>query len=108
MKHGYEMIVHWIRLPILLVSVVFLFKSVPESPWPKWLTLCAFPIYLIHGAVLVLGIGICRVCGMKDYLSHCSILFFVSFWAMAVVASIVVTSLMRRCRWLAMVAFGGR
>lgn len=107
-RQGFNAIVHYVELPILLLSVCFLFESIPNSPWPKWLTSCAFPIYLIHGAVLVIFVATCRAVGLKDYLSHCSIVFYVPFWAAAVGVSIAATLLLRKVRWLSSFAFGGR
>ena len=108
LRHGFEMVVHKIELPILLMSVYFLFKAVPDNPWPKWLTACAFPIYLIHGAVLILFVAACRAVGLKDYLLHCSAAFYILYWAAAVGVSIAATLLLRRIRWLSSIAFGGR
>ena len=108
LRHGFEMVVHKIELPLLLVSIYFLFEAMPDSPWPKWITSCSFPIYLIHGAVLILSMGVCRAVGIKDYLSHCSIVFYILYWVAAVGISIVVTLLFRKIKWLSVIAFGGR
>lgn len=107
-RQGLDAIVQRIELPTLLTSVYFLFEAIPDSPWPKWLTSCAFPIYLIHGAVLVIFVATCHAVGLKNYLSHCSIVFYVLFWGAAIGVSIVATLLLRRIRWLSLIAFGGR
>ena len=98
----------WFDLPIIFMSMFFLFEAIPDLPWPKWLTSCAFPIYLIHEAVLVLFVAASRAMGFKEYLSHCSLAFYMFYWAAAIAASIAVTLLMRKVRCLSIIAFGGR
>ena len=107
-QNGFDMIARGMELPVLLISVFFLFEAVPHSAWPNWLTSCAFPIYLVHGAILILFLAVCRALGLKDYLQHCSFWFYVLYWMVAIAVSIMITLLMRKVRWLAGVAFGGR
>ena len=107
-KHGFEMIVRALHLPILLTSIFFLFEAVPSMSWSKWLVSCAFPIYLIHGAVLVLFAALIRFLGLREYLSRCSLVFYLAYWGAVLGVSIVAALLFRKAKWLAALAFGGR
>jgi len=45
------------RLLSIAATVLFAWKAVPDTPWPKWFTSCAFPVYLLHCFVL----DVCRL-----------------------------------------------
>ncbi len=97
-----------VTLAIILASGFFLFLSVSESPWPKWLTSCAFPIYLIHGAVLVVFAAVSKAIGIKGYLSHCAFAFYVVYWASVTCVSVLLAMAIKRTKLLSSLAFGGR
>ncbi len=97
-----------LSLAIILASVFFSFQSMSDSPWPKKLTSCAFPIYLIHGAVLVVFAAVSKALGIKEYLARCSFAFYVVYWASATCMSILFAMTIKQSKWLATISFGGR
>ena len=107
-RQGLTLAVQAVDIPFVLVSVYFLFESIPSGCWSRKLTSCAFPIYLIHSLVLILFMALFRCIGLKEYLSHCTFLFFMFYYLLVLSVSIGVALLMRKVRGLAFVAFGGR
>lgn len=90
----------------LCFLAVAVWRTIPSCQWPKWLTSSAFPIFLLHGAVLAFSeVFLFRITG-DGVLSLC-------WWLLQVVCVVgiclALTFIMRRfAQSLSCVIFGGR
>ena len=88
-----------VGVPLLMLG---LWGLIPSVRWPKWLTSCAFPIFLLH----VFAIGVYNNFLVRDV---SGVLAFAAKYAFSVGLPIVAVVVMRRMLpKVAELAFGGR
>ena len=100
--NGFMSLYHHTRLFVIPGFLMFLWKIVPTTTWPKWLVASAFPLYLIHYFMVdTLHRAICpHLSGLWQY---------GTIVGLAIALSIAIGIVLRRTSGhLAMVSFGGR
>ena len=87
-------------IPFLLYAV---FYFMPDRAWPKWLTSCTFPIFLMHWLFLIYYTAIFKHIHMNGLVVDILGLL------VGVIGSVAVAIFLRRyCKRTAQILFGGR
>lgn len=92
----------------IFVVMIALWLVVPTCQWPRWLTSSAFPMFLLHSAVITCFMAIFRVTGTKAFMGSSLLSFFVQSAAVVLIC-VGISFLLRK--WLpkfSSIVFGGR
>ena len=95
----------WLAVPLLMIGV---WKCVPSTKLPKWVTSSAFPIFLSHYFVLVLLTAAYRVFGLKEIVQTSFVLYLAQIPVVTVICIGMALLLRKWAPTLACIAFGGR
>lgn len=90
-------------------TIVGLGRSLPlGGMWPAWMTSCAFPVFLLHKAVITLLVGVWQSVGIKAVILSSVTAYFLQVVVVILICIGVTNALRRHCSKLAGFLFGGR
>lgn len=99
---------HLLYLVGIPIAILGLWGVLSAREWPRWLTSCAFPIYVLHGFFSMCIIGVIACAGLQTW-AESSALAFVLKWLTVTGGSVLVAVGIRK--WslkMSNVVFGGR
>ncbi len=89
------------------VSLLAVWLLVPHLKWPRILTTCAFPVFLLHSAVITIIIGVLKGAGVKEMAQSSCAAYFVEIFVVITLSSLIAIGLKKIPRVSAFI-FGGR
>lgn len=90
------------------ISILGLWYSMSGRPWPKSLTSCSFPIYVLHAFWGVIAAVLISAAGLKSWAAESAIAWGIK-WLLMAGGSIITTMMARRfLPRMSAVVFGGR
>lgn len=94
-----------LSIPALMTG---LWCFAPSCSLPRFLKGTAFPLYILHGFVIVFVYAVIRVLGLnKDAVEHSVVAYFVQ-WPVIVICSILISKILSWFPRVFRIAFGGR
>lgn len=105
---GFQMPIPLRSLFEIFAVMIALWSVVPACPWPRWLTGSAFPIFLLHSAVITGFMAIFSVTGTKAIMESSILSFFAQIVGVILICVGISFLLRRSLPRLSSIAFGGR
>lgn len=98
-------LLHLVGIPF---SIFGLWGVISTKGWPRWLTSCAFPIYVLHGFFSMCVIGVFTCAGLRTWAESSALAFALKWLIMSGGSVLVAVGIRKWSLKMSNVVFGGR
>ena len=89
-------------------AILGLWGVLSAKEWPRWLTSCAFPVYVLHGFFSMCIIGVIACAGLRTWAESSALAFMLKWLIMSAGSVLVAVGIRKSSLKFSNIVFGGR